>query len=421
MDLFDKSNKLQDWHKLDNTGKIYPLIHSDRQTSLFRLTAVLSEQVDPLKIKKSLIDIMPRFPYFQVVLKPGFFWHYFEKTKSLPSVQEDKHYPCSRHDRLWATHPIHIYINNNKLAVEFSHALTDGYGGTVFLQTLLTRYFDDETAEGTFNLNHPASKEEWEDSFTTHYNPSVPPSKTGKKAYHLPYEIVPPGIYYSTTGILPLKEILAKAKKDGGSLTEWLTAKYIEVIAEIIQDFHWKPAPIVINVPVNLRPLYSSKTLRNFFVTLTPMLDVRVGYFSFPKILAHVKNFMNLQVDRNYISQQFKRNVNLERSIFIRLIPLFLKKMFFPFFYYHLGERQYSGGFSNLGKFSLPGKSSKKVKEIHILVPPSPGTLIKAGCISYGDKLFITFGSLTENKEVERRFFTKLRKEGLDVRIDVNY
>lgn len=421
MDPFDEYKKPQDWHKLDNTGKIYPFIQSDRQTSLFRLTAVLTEQVDPEKINQSVIDIMPRFPYFQVVLKPGFFWHYFEKTKNMPPVEEDGHYPCSRYDRLWAIKPIHIYYNKNKLAIEFSHALTDGYGGSVFLQTLLTRYFNEEPAEGDFNITHPAREEEWEDSFSTHYDPSVPPSKIEKKALHLPYKAVPPGIYYSTTGILPLKDILTKAKKDGGSLTEWLTAKYIEVLSEMMQDFHWKPLPIVINVPVNLRPLYASKTLRNFFVTLTPMLDSRVGYFSFPKILAHVKNFMNLQIDRNYISQQFKRNVNFERSIFIRLIPLFIKKWIFPFFYYHLGERQYSGGFSNLGRFNLPLKCSQKVKEIHILVPPSPGTLIKAGCISYGDKLYITFGSLIENKEVERRFFSKLRKDGIAVRIEVNY
>ncbi|RLD32127.1 MAG: hypothetical protein DRI73_07565, partial [Bacteroidetes bacterium] len=209
MDPLNKAHNMLDWHKLDNTGKIYPLVQSDRQTSLFRLTAVLTENVDPEKIKFSLIDIMPRFPYFQVVLKPGFFWHYFEKTKSLPSIQKDGHYPCSRYDKLWAIQPIHIYYNKNKLAIEFSHALTDGYGGSIFLQTLLTRYFDDEPEEGSFNISNPAREEEWEDSFTTYYDPSVPPSKAGKKALHLPYEAVLPGIYYSTTGILPLKETLA--------------------------------------------------------------------------------------------------------------------------------------------------------------------------------------------------------------------
>ncbi len=420
----DGTGDHKDWHRLDNTGKIYPLIRSNRQTSLFRLTAVLTEPVDPSRIREALEDVLPRFPYFQVVLKPGFFWYYFEKTSMLPPVQEDSHYPCTRYERRWAVPPIHLFYKDNRLSMEISHALTDGYGGTTFFRILLTRYFGISSEEGTekeFYPHHPAGGEEWEDSYSKYYDPSVPPSKRGPRAFHLPYPMVPHGVYYSTTGILPLKDTLAQAKADGGSLTEWLAARYIAALAEMIQDYHWKPAPIVLNVPVNLRRIYSSRTLRNFFVTLTPLVDSRIGYFSFSEILTHVKSFMGLQVDHRYISQQFKRNVNFERTMIVRLVPLVFKRLFFPFFYYFLGERQYSGGFSNLGIFTLPSGVAERVKEVHILVPPSPGTLIKAGCISYGSQLFITFGSLTENREVERRFFSQLRKAGIPVRIDVNY
>ena len=424
MTAANRQNNHSDWHRLDNTGKIYPLIRSDQQTTLFRLTAVLTEPVDPSMVREALKEILPRFPYFQVVLKPGFFWYYFEKTSKLTPVQEDWHYPCTRYERRWAVPPIHIYYKDNRLSLEISHALTDGYGGMVFLRTLLTSYFGGSSEgkdEWEYELHNPPVNEEWEDAYDKHYDPSVPPSKGRGKAFHLPYPLIPPGVYYSTTGILPLKETLSRAKADGGSLTQWLTARYMAVLAEMIQDNHWKPAPIVLNVPVDLRRLYPSPTLRNFFVTLTPQLDSQVGYFSFSEILTHVKSFMNLQVDQRYISQQFKRNVNFERSMIIRMVPLFLKRLFFPFFYYHLGERQYSGGFSNLGGFTLPPGTAEKVQEVHILVPPSPGTVIKAGCISYGGQLFITFGSLTDNREVERKFFSQLRKEGIPVRIDVNY
>ena len=411
-----------DWHKLDNTGKAYPLIRSNQQTTLFRLTAVLTEQVDPVRIRKSLKRILPRFPYFQVVLKPGFFWYYFEKTIKLTPVQEDSHYPCTRYERRWAVPPVQIYYKDNRLSLEMTHALSDGYGGAVFLKALLNSYFKaPPNNEDEYDILKPPCEEEWEDAYDKHFDPSVPPTKRGSAAFHLPFPRVSPGIYYSTTGILPLKEVLSRAKADGGSLTQWLTARFIAVLTEMIQDNNWKPAPIVLNVPVDLRRLYPSKTLRNFFVTLTPTIDSRIGHFSFSEILSHVKNFMSLQTDVRYINQQLKRNINLERAMSIRLVPLVLKRIFFPFFFYHLGERQYSGGFSNLGNFKLPPGTAEKVKEVHVLVPPSQGTLIKAGCISYGSQLFITFGSLTENREVEQRFFSQLRKEGIPVRIDVNY
>ena len=417
-----KTNNHSGWHRLDNTGKAYPLIRSNRQTTLFRLTVVLTEQIEPSRVREALKKILPRFPYFQVVLKPGFFWYYFEKTTKLTPVQKDKHYPCTQYDKRWAVPPIHIFYKDNRLSLEISHALSDGYGGMVFLKALLNSYFNMEPIkDDEYNIQKLPCEEEWEDAYNKYFDPSVPPPKRGSAAFHLPFQKVSSGIYYSTTGIVPLKEVLSRAKADGGSLTQWLTAKYMAVLTEMIQDNNWKPAPVVLNVPVDLRRLYPSKTLRNFFITLTPTIDSRIGHFSFSEILNHVKNFMSIQVDRRYINQQFKRNITLERALSIRIIPLILKRIFFPFFFYHLGERQYSGGFSNLGNFKLPPETAEKVKEVHILVPPSQGTLIKVGCISYNGQLFITFGSLTENREVEQKFFSQLRKEGIPVRIDVNY
>ena len=63
----------EDWHRLDNTGKIYPLIRSYRQTTLFRLTAVLTELVDPGRVQEALKETLSQFPYFQAVMKPGIF------------------------------------------------------------------------------------------------------------------------------------------------------------------------------------------------------------------------------------------------------------------------------------------------------------------------------------------------------------
>ena len=73
MSSTNKFNNLKDWHRLDNTGKAYPLIRSSQQTTLFRLTTVLNEKVDPLRVKEAIKIILLIFPYFQVVLKPGFF------------------------------------------------------------------------------------------------------------------------------------------------------------------------------------------------------------------------------------------------------------------------------------------------------------------------------------------------------------
>ncbi len=413
----------QNWHRLDNTGKMYPLIRSDWQTTLYRLTAVLKSNIDVQRLKDSIPRVYEVYPEFNVVLKPGLFWFYFEKTNERHTAKPDDHYPCTSFEKDFSILPIHVYYSENLLSVEFCHALTDGYGATEFFKTLLSEYFSGSgysTVENTKTVIDEKNNR-WEDSYLKHYDPSIPGMKRRSKAFHFPYNIVSPGVYYSTTGTIPLNDILKKAKSYGCTITEWLTSFYILTISEMIQDFHWKPAPVVINVPVNLRVLYNSKTLRNFFVTIMPQIDCRFGYFTLEEIISHVKNYMSLEVDRRYINQQFKRNIDVESNMAIRLIPLPLKRLIFSVLYYYLGERQYSGGLSNLGAFKLPEAIRHEVEEVRLLTPPSQGTLIKAGCISYNDRFCITFGSLVNEREFERRFFSGLRKQGLPVKISVNY
>ena len=369
------------------------------------------------------ITVYKIYPQYDVVLKPGLFWFYFEKKNKAYTVQPDEHFPCTYFEKSFSVSPIHVYYSDNLLSVEFCHALADGYGATEFLKTLLSVYFSNSGTDPGMVQDSAVNDnpERWEDSYLKHYDPSIPGMKHRSKAFHFPYNIVSPGIYYSTTGTIPLKDILQKAKSYDCTLTEWLISFYILTISEMIQDYHWKPAPVVINVPVNLRKLYKSKTLRNFFVTIMPQIDCRLGYFKLEEIISHVKNYMSLEVDKRYINQQFKRNIDVESNMAIRLIPLPLKRLIFSVLYYYLGERQYSGGLSNLGSFKLPESFSDEVEEVRLLTPPSQGTLIKAGCISYNDRFCITFGSLVNEREFERHFFSGLRKQGLPVKISVNY
>ena len=60
------SGKNRYWFKLDNAGKIYPAVRSPNFASLFRATARLREPVDPQTLQQALLDVMPRFPIFQV-------------------------------------------------------------------------------------------------------------------------------------------------------------------------------------------------------------------------------------------------------------------------------------------------------------------------------------------------------------------
>ena len=89
-------------------------------------------------------------------------------------------------------------------------------------------------------------------------------------------------------GVVSVSALKAAAKRSDATITEYLTALlilaiYREAVREELDD-----EPIVISVPVNLRSLFPSKTVRNFFCILNLSVPIRTG-MNFESILAEVQ------------------------------------------------------------------------------------------------------------------------------------
>ena len=91
-----------------------------------------------------------------------------------------------------------------------------------------------------------------------------------------------------------------------------------------------------------------------------------------------------------------------------------------PSLYRVLGENNYTSGFSNLGQVTLPDAMARHVQSFDFYPPPSRGNKVKCTALSYGDELRVSFGSLIRETEVERLFFTSLRKKDIHVRMESN-
>lgn len=425
-------NYKNNWYPLDNAGKLYPSIMSWRVSTIFRISATLTEKVDEKLLQKSLNIVIKRFPYFQVNLRPGLFWYYFDHTDKSPKIEKENFYPCMFMElKRKGKFPFRVLYFNKRISVEFSHSITDGTGAVIFLQCILKEYFTqkgihikDEKNE-FFNYNTAPSLEEFEDSFKKFYNKNIPEPYKIPKAFHFPMKLDNKGIYHIVTGILDVKSVLKISKDFKVTLTEFLIAVYFESILDYIKvlkknNINFKINPIILNVPVNLRSLYGSKTLRNFFITITPMIDPRLGEYTFDEILTYVHNYMSTNIDKRFISQQITRNVKNELSFLNRSVPLLVKNMILPIVYSTIAEGKYTSGLSNLGKISLPKEIEPYVERFEAYPPPSQGNKIKIVTSTFKDKLYINFGKVTKEKEIEKIFFRKLRKMGLQIKIETN-
>jgi NRPS condensation-like uncharacterized protein len=425
-----KNNKHTDefWLKLDNAAKIYPAVQDRELTSVFRIAVELKQRIKAKQFLAAVQEIEHRFPYYKVKLKPGFFWYYLEQHNLPIAVEVDQGTPCrafNKHELMFR-----VLVKENRISVEFSHILTDATGAFEFLKTLLLVYFEQCNISKPINLQfyqpeEEPSKEEYEDAFSRYFKKLDSPLIKIPKAFHLPFHISKPPHFDIITAIVPIDSIIKKAKEYEVSLTEYLTAVYLHSLQDLYE--HLTPFKkrrsnkiLRVEVPVNLRKIYTTKTMRNFSLYVMPGIDLRLGHYTFEELVKVVYHQMQLETDKKLISKMIARNVGGEKNPFIRGIPLFIKSFVLSKLY-ALGTRQYSGVVTNLGKINFSPEINALINKF-MFIPPPPNEILKVNCgaVGFDNHLVICFGNITTSKELERRFFKFLTAQGIPVKL-TNY
>ena len=417
------------WFSLDNAAKIFPAIITREVTAVFRLTAVLKQ---PLKIKafrKAVLLAEKRFPYYLVQLKKGFFWYYLEYIpEHIPIEVDDK--PCCRKFP-GGNLLMRILVRNNSINLECSHILTDGGGAFEFLKNLLISYAKECGAHipPGYGLLEPGKKileEEYEDAYKRYFKEDLPPMVKRSKAFHLPYPLKASPRFERLNVGLSLKQVKQVATEKGVSITVYLVSVYLYVLQDIYESLgaltRYKKNKILrIQVPVNLRKIFPSMTMRNFSLFVMPEIDLRLGHYSFGEIIKAVYHQVQLETDEKLINKNISRNVGSEKKLYIRSIPLFLKSFILRMKYNALGPGQYSGVITNLGKIELPPETSDRV-DYFMMTPPPPNKMLKINCgiIGFGDKLVLSFGNITNSKAFEEKFLQFMRDRNIEVKLEEN-
>lgn len=417
------------WYRMDNAANLYPAVQSARITTVFRFSMTLLVPVDPVHLQESMEALMPRFPYWQVRLHRGFFWYYLEHNPLRPRLQKDVRYPNGRlHPRFGTRHMFRVRYFMNRIAVEFSHALTDGTGGFTYLKALVYDYLkrigEDPGEPGGIPVagQKPAEGED-EDAYQRFYKRPLPLPDKGRMAFHPPGRMLGPGVYPLIIGISPMAPAMTEAKKHGVTLTVFLAAVYMDAL-QSIQDHagipEWKKRPIAVSIPVNLRSIWPSKSLRNFTLYVSPEIDPRLGSYTFEEILQIVHNFLVTEVNEKAISRQISRNVGGQRNPVIRAIPLFLKRFMSPLLYTRMGEFLHSGTMSNIGRVVLPEGMTRLVERVEFVPIPNPVNRTNLSMLGYNGNLYMIFGRIIRETDVERAFFCRLVKLGIPVKLETN-
>ena len=419
------------WYRLDNAGKLYPAISSARRTTVFRLSADLSAAVHAGRLQEALTNLMPRFPYFSVHLKGGVFWYSLDSSQHTVQLERDSRYPCLNfplHRR--GIFPFRVRCWRNRIAVEFSHVLSDGTGALIFLKSLLAEYLHlegvkREDCEGLPVPGERMQKGEDEDAFRRFGNPLLPSPALSDPAFRLPLSLERPGYYKITTGIMPVEILKERAGDYGLSITEFLIAVMLDSYQSMLLDMpsglrKKVIAPIRLNIPVNLRKFWPSPTYRNFFVSIDPEIDPRLGVWSFDEIISSTRHYMMYETNRHRLAGRIARNLRGERNPLARIIPLPIKNIVLPQLYSLFAEKYYTSGLSNLGIVDMPPHLSPFIKRFDFIPPPARGEKVKASLIGWNDKVHLSFGRLVRPAISELYVFRRLVNLGIPVKVESN-
>jgi NRPS condensation-like uncharacterized protein len=420
----EKTDRIIRWDKLDNTAHLFPSIAGESMTNVYRISVTLTEEIQPEKLQEALAIVLPKFDGFNLRLRRGVFWYYFEENgKPAPKVKEETKFPC-RYIRANRNRSYMFRVNyyGKRINLEVFHVLTDGMGGLNFIRELTYQYL---------RLVHPELKEikgdtlsentslNREDSFVKNYKRSKPSGFNRERAYLIRGEKLPKGEFGVIHGRIPVTQLKELAHRYDVSINEYLVAVFIWSTYVECMNKMPSPKPIRVAVPVNLRPYFHSVTTKNFFVMVSAEFRPTKEEYTLEEVIGLVRESLRTQITKEHLEDLFSYSVSNQMNKLMRPVPLGIKNLAMRIVYTQSAVAN-TTTVTNIGNIQVEEVYQPYIEMFHAFIAMSKGQSIKGTVCSYRDTLVFTFSSILADVSLQQRFFSTIAEGGVDVEIETN-
>ncbi len=417
------------WFRLDNAAKIYPASHNRYWSNLFRLSATLYEEVDLKILEEAIKNTIPRFPSMAARLSEGVFWYYLRPVSEPPAIMAEYSYPLAYMTKKeMKTCAFRVIVYRNRIALELFHSLTDGTGGLIFLKSLVAEYLELKhkieipCTHGILSRKEQPRHYETEDSFLKNAAP-IKETRKDTDAWKIDGTPEEDGFLNITNFQMSSELIHDMARQKKVSVNTFLTAVLMKAILNLQFDLIQNPKkykPVKVLIPINLRPIFSSRTLRNFALYTIPEIDPRLGDYSLDEIINIVHHKVGTYATKKNMSKMIETNVADERTWVLRIIPLFIKNFVMKMVFNSVGEKKSCLSFSNLGEIRVPDEMKQYIDRIDFILGPQAQAPYNCSAYSYRGILNVTFSRDIKEARLENYFFRELQRLGVEVTVQSN-
>ena len=408
------------------------MLVNKKSQNIFRLSVTLKEKVDKNILLDALKMTIERFPVYKVRLMKGAFWYYLDDNHAKIKV-----YPLDPlsfrkiTDKSCNGYCFRVSYFDTQIVCDFFHAICDATGAAEFVKSLVYTYLNLSGKEvfsdqKVLTVGSPVMREELEDSFLANYK-KLPlkdlkiKDMQGKNAYHIK------GILFDNVGngiihmYCDVKEVLDICHAKGCTMTEYLGALFMMAIYESqIKGKEENANNIQLFVPINLRKIFGSKTLRNFSlfsrIGCNPYEDMEMD-----KLIKIMHDNLKRDMDKDVLKDKISTTVWAEKFFLVRFVPLFVKRFFFNFSNYFFGKKKKTATLSNFGVLDIPDSMKKHVESVSFAISSNATTPLSLSIISCNGKLCITFTRRITDTQIEKNFASYLTKDGVNLTVTSNF
>ena len=406
--------------RLDNAANIYPASMSKEYCSLYRMLVTMVENIDVTTLQEALTTVAERIPTFRCTLKAGAFWWYLDRCDAAPVVRPLKplkNFRFKDQDGLL----YRISVEGKQLSLDVFHALADGNGAMVFLMTLAGEYVRlryGTSIQYNYLVLDPKDRPayaEVEDSFKSVFSGRHGQLEKNVDAYHIRGTVMPFGTVKDLRVVMKADSVRQVARKYGCTVTELLTATMLYALQqEHRRDASRKKRSVLkVSVPVNLRPIYQSRTVRNFSSYVNLGVDVKDGYMTFEELVNAVKAQKDHDLKRENLEPKIAANVELEEMLLVRMIPLILKHPIIDIINLLHGDRFCSQTLSNMGNLNVPKALLPFIQDVDFVLGRQRGNSGAVSCVSYNGHLCLHMTRKIYSDSFEQAFLYQLQRLGL--------
>lgn len=406
------------WRSLDNAAKLFSAASSPKDTRVFRFYCELKEEVKEEILQEALNQTIQKYPVFLSVMRKGLFWHYLEKSELRPVVREEYKEPCSSlYVRDKKTLLFEVTYYKKRINFEVFHALTDGTGATEFLRELVKNYLylihEEDLEPVELSNQYLTVKDQEDDSFSRYYDPDFPRKK--KKKIRA-VQIKKGGKGYEELQIneasMSVKELLGIAREKKVSMSVLLTAAFICAIHEEMSRMQEKKQ-VILMVPVNLRKIFPSDSMLNFFGYIEPGYQFGGGKDSFEDVLEAVKLYFQENLSKEHMAGRMNELIAIEKHKILKWAPLELKNRCIRAGA-KMAEQEVTAVLSNMSVVKMPEDYAQYIEKFGVYTSTNRTEL----CIcSFQDTLSLGFTSRYDSTNIQRNFYRILKELGASVKV----